>query len=127
MKGELHMENEQVTQILRAINNLSEDLHEFKSEMIARWDANDKRWEKNEKRWEQNEKRWKESDKHFDEIDKKLKQIEIRIDNIDGKIERRYKDVLKVFDRYETSVDNMYQENKKRIINLEKKFKIVNI
>ena len=92
MKGELHMENEQVTQILRAINNLSEDLHEFKSEMTARWDANDKRWR-------ENEKRWKESDKHFDEIDKKLKQIEIRIDNIYGKIERRYKDVLKVFDR----------------------------
>lgn len=112
-KEVLAMKDEQFTQILRAINDVRSDLSDFKNEMNRRWDANDKRWE-------ENENRWKECDKKFLSIDKEL-------DKINKKIEQRYKDTIKVFDAYEESTENMYQENKQKIIALQKHLKIANV
>ena len=49
------MKDEQFTQILRAINNVRDDLKEFKDEMNRRWEENDRRWRENDKKWEANQ------------------------------------------------------------------------
>ena len=113
------MKEDQFTQILRAINDVRDDVKEFKNEMNRRWDENDRRWDENDKRWAENEKRWKANDKEISSIRNELQKINERI-------EKRYKDTLGIFEAYENSVENMYQENRERIIVLEKRLKIAN-
>ena len=110
------MRDEQFTQILRAINDVRDDVKEFKHEMNKRWEENDKRWEENDKRWKENDKRWEENNNKLILIKKELEE----------KIEQRYRDTIKIFDRYEISIENMYQENKQKLINIEKRLKIAN-
>lgn len=127
------MKEEQFTQILRAINDVRDDVKEFKNEMNRRWDENDKRWEENErrwkdndKRWEENERRWKDNDKRWEETEKKLILIQKKVDKVNATVERRFHDTLDVFDYYENSVEELYQDNRQKIIDLQKRLKIVN-
>lgn len=127
------MKEEQFTQILRAINDVRDDVKEFKNEMNRRWDENDKRWEENErrwkdndKRWEENERRWKDNDKRWEETEKKLISIQKNVDKVNATVERRFHDTLDVFDSYENSVEELYQDNRQKIIDLQKRLKIVN-
>ena len=106
------MKEEQFTQILRAINDVREDVREFKSEMNKRWEENDRRWEENNKRWNEN--------------GNKLGKLYKKIDQVDEKVEKRYKDTLENFDAYENSIENMYQDNRKRILTIEKRLKVTN-
>lgn len=121
------MKDEQFTQILRAINDVRDDVKEFKNEMNRRWDENDKRWDENDKRWKENEKRWKENDKRWEETEKKLATIQKDVDKANETIERRFHDTLDVFQSYEESVEEMYQENRQKIIGLQKRLKVVNV
>ena len=135
------MSNDQFTQILRAINDVRTDLRDFKQEMNERWDKNDKRWEENDRRWEENNKRWEENDRRWEENNKRWdennrlwkenakKWIENQktLDKINAKIERNYKGIFTVFEGYETSVEKMYQENKKKILAIQKQLKIANL
>ena len=113
------MKEEQFTQILRAINDVRDDVKEFKNEMNRRWDENDKRWEENERRWKDNDKRWEETEK-------KLISIQKNVDKVNATVERRFHDTLDVFDSYENSVEELYQDNRQQIIDLQKRLKIVN-
>lgn len=107
------MKDEQFTQILRAINNVREDVKEFKDEM-------NKRWKENERRWDENNNKWKENDKSLAEIRKELERIE-------GKVDRNYKGIFKVFESYEASVESMYQENKQKIVAIQKRLKMAKV
>lgn len=108
------MKDNQFIQLLRAINNVRDDLkdemRDFKNEMNRRWDENDKRWEENERRWI--------------EVDKKLEDINKRIDKTNEKVDTNYKKLCSAFDAYENSIENMYQDNRQRIIILEKRLKV---
>jgi len=122
------MKDDQFTQLLRAINNVGDDLRDFKNEMNRRWDENDKRWEKNEKRWEENERRWQENDKKWvenrkelDKLNEKIDKINERLNKMDEKVERYHKETRTIFDEYEKSIENMYQDNRKKITILEKR------
>ena len=83
------MRDDQFTQLLRAINNVRDDLKEemrsFKNEMNRRWDENDKRWKENDKRWEENDKKWEENRKELDKIHEKIATINVFI-NARGKL-----------------------------------------
>ncbi len=125
------MSNDQVTQILRAINDVRTDLRDFKQEMNYRWDQNDKRWDENERRWEENNKRWEQNDRRWEENDrlwkenaKKWDENQKILDKINTKIERNYKGIFTVFEGYEASVENMYQENKQKIVAIQKQLKM---
>ena len=134
------MRDDQFAQILRAINDVRDDLKEFKNEMNKRWDENDKRWEQNDKRWEENERRWEENErrweenerrwneynKRWDENEKKWAANQIELNKIYEKIEQRYKDTCGIFDAYEKSVENMYQDNRRKIIAIQKRLKMSN-
>lgn len=106
------MNDDQFTQILRAINDVRDDLKDFKKQMNSRWDANDKRWEENDKRWRENEK--------------KLEAINKKLEKTNEKVDKHYKEMRSAFDAYEKSIENMYQDNRKRIITLEKRLKVAN-
>lgn len=43
------MKDEQFTQVLRAINDVRDDLKDFRNEMNRRWEENDKKWVVNQK------------------------------------------------------------------------------
>ena len=120
------MKDEHVIQILRAINDVREDVRDFKDEMNKRWDKNDKRWEANERRWIENDKRWEANEKRWIETEKKLDAINKKIDNVDYNAESRHRDTLKNFDAYENSIEIMYQDNRKRILAIEKRLKVAN-
>ena len=63
--------------------------------------------------------------RHF--LDAELyEEINKKIDNVDDKSERRYRDTLKNFNLYENSIENMYQDNRKRILAVEKRLKVAN-
>ena len=104
------MKDEQFTQILRAINNVRDDLKDFKNEMNRRWDENDKKWEENQR--------------ELDKINKRIDKLEEKVDKLEEKVDKHHKEMCSAFDAYENSVENMYQNNKKRIIVLEKKLKV---
>jgi len=62
------MNDDQFTQILRAINDVRDDVKEFKNEM-------NRRWEENDRRWEENDKRWIECDKKFEKWELNRKYV----------------------------------------------------
>lgn len=87
------MKSEEFVQILKAINNLADEVRDEKIQ-------NKKRWQENEKRWQENNKSWEEYRKNR----KKDKE-----------------DILNILLSFQNSVENMYKENKERIANIEKK------
>ena len=93
------MNSEEFVQILKAINNLTDELRDEKKK-------NEIRWENNEKRWEENERRWKENNKLWEEYRKNRKQDK--------------NDIFNIILTFQNSVENMYKENKERIIKIEK-------
>lgn len=87
------MKSEEFVQILKAINNLADEVRDEKIQ-------NKKRWQENEKLWQENNKSWEEYRKNR----KKDKE-----------------DILNILLSFQNSVENMYKENKERIANIEKK------
>ena len=73
---------------------------------MKRWQENEKRWQENMKRWEENEKRWQENKKMWE-----LNEIRRKKDK---------EDIEAILWSYQTSTEDMYNENKERIIILEK-------
>ena len=68
--------DEIVIPILRAINDLREEvrdnkreIREMREENNRRWDENDKRWEENNRRWDENDKRWEENNRRWEKSD----------------------------------------------------------
>ena len=68
--------DEIVIPILRAINDLREEvrdnkreIREMREENKRRWDENDKRWEENNRRWDENDKRWEENRRRWEKSD----------------------------------------------------------
>ena len=68
--------DEIVIPILRAINDLREEvrdnkreIREMREENNRRWDENDKRWEENDRRWDENDKRWEENRRRWEKSD----------------------------------------------------------
>ena len=68
--------DEIVIPILRAINDLREEvrdnkreIREMREENNRRWDENDKRWEENDRRWDENDKRWEENNRRWEKSD----------------------------------------------------------
>ena len=113
------MNDEQFTQILRAINNLREDMN-------RRWDINDKRWEENDKKIDKLDKKVDKLEQKVDKLEQKVDKLEQKVDKLEQKVDKHYKEMRCAFDAYENSIENMYQDNKKRIIVLEKRLKVVN-
>ena len=87
------MKSEEFVQILKATNNLADEVRDEKIQ-------NKKRWQENEKLWQENNKSWEEYRKNR----KKDKE-----------------DILNILLSFQNSVENMYKENKERIANIEKK------
>ena len=94
------MNNEDVVQILKAINILTEEVRDEKRKNEKRWEENEKRWQENEKRWQENAKLWEEYKKNR----KKDKQ-----------------DIFNIILTFQDSVEKMYKENRHRIIKIENK------
>ena len=99
------MSDEAVVQILKAINDFREEFRGEKKKNDKRWEENDKRWEENDKRWEENDKHWEENNKRWIENEENRKRDREEI-----------KDILWSF---QTSVEQMYKENKDRITKIE--------
>ena len=79
--------DELVVPILRAINDLREEvrdnkreIREMREENNKRWDENDKRWEENDKRWEENSELWKNNEKNKERDHKEIIDLLIRYD-----------------------------------------------
>ena len=79
--------DEIVAPILRAINDLREEvrdnkreIREMREENNKRWDENDKRWEENDKRWEENSELWKNNEKNKERDHKEIIDLLIRYD-----------------------------------------------
>ena len=121
------MENEQFTQILRAINDVKDDVRDFKRDMIARWEKNDKKWEENQKQLDEIKERLDTVEQRMDKMEQRMDNIEQKQENMSNRMDSDHKGIFDVFERYEASVENMYQENRKRILVLEKKLKIANM
>ena len=94
------MNNEDVVQILKAINILTEEVRDEKRK-------NEKHWEENEKRWEENERRWKENNKLWEEYRKNRKKDK--------------EDIFNIILTFQDSVEKMYKENKERIARIEER------
>lgn len=54
--------DEIVIPILRAINDLREEVRDNKREIREMREENNRRWDENDKRWEENRRRWEKSD-----------------------------------------------------------------
>ena len=106
------MRDDQATQILRAINNLSDDMKEFKKETKEEMAS-----------MKQDITSMKQD---ITSIKKDIATIYKEIDKINEKVDKHYKDMRSALDAYENSVENMYQDNRKRIIVLEKRQKVAN-
>jgi len=99
------MNEDQFTQILRAINDVRDDLKDFKKE---------------------NKEEMTSMKEEIASMKEEITSIYKELDKINEKIEQRYKDTIKVFDCYEKSTESMYQENKQKIIAIQRKLKISN-
>ena len=56
--------DEIVAPILRAINDLREEVRENKREIKEMREENNRRWDENDKRWEENNESWKKNEKN---------------------------------------------------------------
>ena len=79
--------DEIVVPILRAINDLREEvrdnkreIREMREENNKRWDENDKRWDENDKRWEENSELWRNNEKNKERDHKEIIDLLIRYD-----------------------------------------------
>ena len=133
-RGGYDMENEHFTQILRAINDVKDDMRDFKRDMIARWEKNDKKWEENQKQLNEIKERLNTVEQRMDSMEQRMDKMEQRMDsmeqkqeNMSSRMDSDHKGIFDVFEKYEESVEKMYQENRKKILVLEKKLKIANM
>jgi len=85
------MKDDQFTQILRAINDVRDDMKIFKNE-----------------------------------INEKVNKLDDKVNKLNEKVDKNHREMRSRFDAYENSIESMYQENKNRIIILEKRLKVVN-
>ena len=121
------MNSEEFVQILKAINILTEELRDEKKKNEIRWENNEKRWEENERRWKENEKRWEENERRWKENEKRWEENERRWKE-NNKLWEEYRknrkqdknDIFNIILTFQNSVENMYKENKERIIKIEK-------
>ena len=96
--------DEIVVPILRAINNLREEVRDNKREIREMREENNKRWDENDKRWDENDKRWEENNKRWDENDKRWEENNIRWEKYKKDRERDHKEILDLFIRYDAAV-----------------------
>ena len=82
--------DEIVVPILRAINDLREEVRDNKREIREMREENNKRWDENDKRWEENNKRWDENNIRWEKYEKYR--------------ERDHKEILDLFIRYDAAV-----------------------
>lgn len=129
------MNNEEVVQILKAINILTEEVRDEKRKNEKRWEENEKRWEENEKRWQENERRWEENERRWEENERRWQENEKRWAENENRWKENNKsweeyrknrkkdkeDILNILLSFQNSVENMYKENKERIIKIEQK------
>ena len=115
------MNSEEFVQILKAINNLTDELRDEKKKNEIRWKNNEKRWEENEKRWEENEKRWEENERRWEENERRWQENKKLWEEYRKNREKDKKDIFNIILTFQNSVENMYKENKERIINIEKR------
>ena len=107
------MSDEAVVQILKAINDFREEFRDEKKKNEKRWEENDKRWKESDKRWEENERRWEENERRWEENNGRW------IENEENR-KRDRDDIKNILWSFQTSVEQMYKENRERIIKIEK-------
>lgn len=99
------MKSDEMVQILKAINILTEEVRDEKRKNEKRWEENEKRWQENQIRWEENEKRWQENQKLWEEYRRNRKKDK--------------QDIFNIILTFQDSVEKMYKENQERIIKIE--------
>ena len=72
--------DEIVVPILRAINDLREEVRDNKREIREMREENNKRWDENDKRWEENNIRWEKYKKDRERDHKETLDLFIRYD-----------------------------------------------
>ena len=72
--------DEIVVPILRAINDLREEVRDNKREIREMREENNKRWDENDKRWEENNIRWEKYEKDRERDHKEILDLFIRYD-----------------------------------------------
>lgn len=72
--------DEIVVPILRAINDLREEVRDNKREIREMREENNKRWDENDKRWEENNIRWEKYKKDRERDHKEILDLFIRYD-----------------------------------------------
>ncbi len=65
--------DEIVIPILRAINDLREEVRDNKREIREMREESNRRWEESKRLWEENRKRWEENDKRWEKSEKDRK------------------------------------------------------
>lgn len=107
------MGNDDVLQILKAINDLREEVRENKREIQKSREIENIHWQENQKLWKQNEKEHLEFRKEIESLKSDVKEIKS-----DMKQDKKHiEDILWSF---QTSVENMFNENKREIRELQK-------
>ena len=63
----------------------------------------------------------------MDSMEQRMDSMEQKQENMSNRMDSDHKGILDVFEKYEASVEKMYQENRKKILVIEKKLKIANM
>lgn len=87
-----------VVPILRAINDLREEVRDNKREIREMREENNRRWEENDRRWEENKKQWRENNKLWKEYKENRKSDR--------------KELLDILLRYDISISTQLEDKK---------------
>ena len=73
------------------------------------------------------EKRLDETNEKVDKNTERIEELNKKVDKNTEKIERNYGIMQGVFDRYEESAEKLHQENKQKIIAIQKHLKLATV
>ncbi len=120
------MSNNEMVQILKAINDLRDEVRENKKDEDRRWEQNekrweenDRRWEENERRWEENERRWQENDRRWEENERRWQENEKRWKDSDQKRSEDVRHIENILWSFQTSIEKMFESDRQRLTRIE--------
>ena len=106
------MSNNEMVQILKAINDLRDEVRENKKDEDRRWEENERRWEENERRWQENDRRWEENERRWQENEKRWKDS-------DQKRSEDVRHIENILWSFQTSIEKMFESDRKRLTRIE--------
>lgn len=106
------------------IMTVLQELRDFRNENNKRWEENDRRWEQNERRWEANDRRWEANDKRLEGIEENVSNLEAKVSKLEEKTDRIEENVLMLdiktdrIDERLTSLEEAREKDKKDLVKI---------